>query len=252
MIFMRILPGFLKELSKHVPTVLFKVVEWSELTAELPKLSRRVLQKEGYKELFDKQKEFLQPLNVELREESISPPEKISKHAAEKWLQIYFGQLLSPHGIFLDLRPTSYQIQDDKLIWNPTGLWTKFGPHFHEGLMEIYEGFYFQKEELYRGGLKKIGLISEDWSENDKNELADLFKAQFGDSIESEMTFDIEHFKSSIFKIANFLLIKKVTITKDFLYLGLYLVTLYAILEESQEKLAVKKIYLDTKSRLKT
>ena len=250
MILMRILPGVLKELVKHVPTVLFQVVEWSELSAELPKLSRRVLQKEGYQELFDKQKEFLKPLHVTLSSEPLTSPDKMTKAASERWLQIYFAQLLSPHGIFLDLRPQSYQMKDDELLWHPTGLWTKFSPQFQEGLMDIYDGFYLQDEALYRGGLKKIGLISDEWSDEDKNKLAELFKAQFGSSIDTEMNFDLEHFKASIIKITNFLLTKKVTITKDFLYLGIYLVTLYSNLEHSPDKFAVKNIYLDVKKKL--
>ena len=64
MIFMRILPGVLKELLKHVPTVLFEAVEWSVLASELPKLSRRIIQKEGYNELFELQSAFLSHFTI--------------------------------------------------------------------------------------------------------------------------------------------------------------------------------------------
>lgn len=252
MFLMRILPGVLKEVLMHVPTVLFQVIEWSELSAELPKLSRRMIQKEGYADLFENQKSFLRPLQVNLSHETLTPPSNMEKWVSEKWLQIYFGQLLSPHGVFLDLRPLSYQTQGTELSWQPPALWTKFSPRFHEGLMEIYDGFYFGQENTYRSGLEKIGLISSSWSEDDKTKLAELFKGQFGSSIEGETEFDLEQFKSAIVQITNFLFTRKVKITPDFLYLGVYLINLYSNLEQSKHKLDVKKNYLEVKKCLST
>lgn len=251
MILMRILPGALKELSRHVPTVLFQVVEWSELTAELPRLSRRLLHREGHDELFPKQKSFLAPLEINLTEHKLNKPEtKMSPWAAERYLTLFFAQLFSPHGLFLDLRPEHYKEENGELLWHPTGLWTKFGDKFQEGLLEIYDGFYLEDEVKYESGLKKIGLISDSWTQDEKEELSKLFKTQFGTSISGNMIFSLEEFKESLFKIGHFLLVKKVTITKDFLYLGIYLVTLYANLEESKIALPVKDIYLKTKENL--
>lgn len=248
MIFMRILPGFLKELMKHVPTVLFEAVEWSTLASEVPKLSRRIMQKEGYSELFEKQKAYLAPHDINL---VTSVPKEFNpentKLAAERILSLYFAQLFSPHGLFLDLGPSHLEMNQDNLNFNPSGLWTKFDPVFSLGMREIYDGFYLGDDKLFHSGLIKSGLSSPSWSETDKEELADLFKSHFGSSVKSEMSFDLETFKKSFFKVADFLLKKKVKISTDFLYLGISLVTMYSSLEKTGASVDVGKIYLKTK-----
>ncbi len=51
-------------------------------------------------------------------------------------------------------------------------------------------------------------------------------------------------------KMSDFFLTKKVQVSKDFLYLGIYLVTLYSTLDEWGEEHMVKKIYLDVRDKL--
>lgn len=251
MFLMRILPGVLKELLKHVPTVLFEAVEWSELASEVPKLTKKLMQKEGFVELFKQQKTFLTPIPVELIQEDLKKDNlTVTKSVAQTWLTLYFAQLFSPHGVFLDLRAHNFSNQNDILKWHPTGLWHKFDEHFQKGLINIYDGFYLGNEELYHQGLIELGLADKNWSADDKKKLADLFKDQFGASLGEEMTFDLEGFKNSLVKITDFLLHKKVKISNDFLYLGIYLVLLYSSLEKSKEKLPVKQIYLDVRKKL--
>jgi hypothetical protein len=250
MILMRILPGVLKELSKHVPTVLFQTVEWSELASELPKISRRIISKEGYDELFQKQKELLDPYNIVLTSGPLAQkPIKADKWTGEKWLTLYFAQLFSPYGLFLDLRSSNFSDEKPLLKWHPTGFWTKFEEGFQEGLLKVYEGFYLENDQLYFEGLEGIGLLKKDFSLEDKKTLGDLFRSQFGSALNEDMKFDLEHFKDSIIKMSNFMLKRKVTISKDFLYLGIYLVTMYSSLEETNEKVPVKQIYLDVRGR---
>ncbi|HXH29870.1 MAG TPA: hypothetical protein VNJ01_03590 [Bacteriovoracaceae bacterium] len=245
---MRLLPGVLKELSKHVPTVLFQTVEWSELASELPKITRRILQKEGYQDLFDYQKDFLSAVGVELTKEPVVHASmKNNKAAGETLLKLYFTQLFSPYGLFLDLRGHHFVWENSSLKWHPSGFWTKFGDNFRHGLLQVYEGFYLEDEKTYYQGLAAIGLISPDWHKEDIKKLGDLFKAQFGSAMDSEMSFELDHFKQSILKTSNFLLEKKVKISKDFLYLGIYLVTLYSSLDETKEKLPVRDIYLEVR-----
>jgi hypothetical protein len=253
MIFMRILPGVLKELLKHVPTVLFEAVEWTVLASELPKLSRRIIQKEGYAELFDLQGAFLEPFNVNL----VTQVDKLynlqgQKAAAEKILTLYFAQLFSPHGLFLDLSPTHFDLKNDDLNFKPSAMWTKFNPEFAKGLQDIYDGFYFDDEILFHKGLLESGLTSNSWPDEDRLKLAELFKSNFGASITGEMNFEMGTFKESFLKIADFMLIKKVNISTDFLYLGIALVTMYSSLEKSEAKVNVKEIYMKVKNQLKT
>lgn len=231
-----------------MPTVLFDAVEWNVLAHELPKISRRLVQKEGYTDLFNHQKELLRPFNI-LLETEVPKHFKIKNHpeAAEQVLFLYFAQLFSPHGMFLDLRPHHFDFHNHALLWHPSGLWTKLHPEFHKGLIDIYDGFYNDKEELYHNGLIRIGLASSDWPKEDIQQLAELFKAQFGSSLETEMKFELESFKSSLMKVMDFLLKRKVKVSPDFMYLGIYLVTMYASLEESGASVNVKQTYLDVR-----
>ncbi len=250
MILMRILPGVLKELLKHVPTVLFEVVEWKVLASELPKLSRRLLQKEGFEELFDKQHSFLEPFGIHLVTDIHSPGKFGSVEASEKILALYFAQLFSPHGLFLDLGPNHLDFNSGGLNYAPNGLWTKFHPQFSQGLQKIYDGFYLENEALFHEGLLTCGLTSPKWPQAEKDALAQLFKSHFGASLTSDMSFDLETFKQSFFKVADFMLEKKVVISTDFLYLGIALVTLYSSLESNNSKVNVKKVYLTVKEQL--
>lgn len=251
MIFMRFLPGVLKELLKHVPTVIFEVVDWSVLGHELPKMTRRLLQKEGYEDIYHPQKTYLAPFGVHLDDQIDKHFDlKNQKRAAEQLLALYFAQLFSPHGLFLDLGPNHFDVKNGELHFKPTGLWTKFSDDFALGLRNIYDGFYFEDEALFHQGLLSCGLTSKDWSDQDKEHLARLFRSNFGDSLSEGMKFELEPFKESFFKIADFMLDKKVKISTDFLYLGIALVTLFSSLEKSESSLHVKQIYLDVKKQL--
>ncbi len=250
MILLRILPGVLKELAKHVPTVLFQTVEWSELAAEIPKLSRRLVQNEGYDELYHAQLELLAPQGIHLTNQPLTSSQFMTpKSCGEQLLTLYFVQLFSTTGLFLDLRPQHFNEEKSGLTWHPTGLWTQLDEGFRQGLLKVYEGFYLENDERYYEGLEGIGLLKPNFDREEKQQLGDLFRAQFGSALDQDMKFDLEHLKDSIVGLSNFMLLKKLTISKDFLYLGIYLVTLYASLEHLGESYPVKKIYLGVRDR---
>lgn len=247
---MRILPGVFKELAKHVPTVLFQTVDWGELASEIPKISRRILQKEGYEDLYQKQKNLLGPYNIFLTPDPVKHPlQTISKKQGEKWLSLYFTQLFSPAGLFLDLRREHFESNENQLNWHPTSLWVQFDPKFKAGLLKVYEGFYLEKDQEYYQGLQEIGLLRNDFSPEDKRELGDLFKKQFGKGLHEEIKFELDHLRDSIIGMSHFMLDKKVKVSKDFLYLGIYLVTMYSALDKCDSPLPVKDIYLNVRGR---
>lgn len=246
MIFMRILPGVLKELMKHVPTVLFQTVEWSSIMSEIPVITRRMIQKEGYSELADLQKEFLKDLPLCVRHEPVNGP-SFRPGDGKTILTLYFRQLFSPHGVFLDLRSQYFCHESDELLWHPGNLWTKFSPAFRDGLIEVYDGFYLEKDELYKSGLTKIGLLNPSWPETDQYRIMEIFRNHFGSAQTDLVSFRVEHLREGIMQMAQFLLQKKARISTDFLYLGIYLVTMYGTLEEAGEPLPVKEIYFSSR-----
>jgi hypothetical protein len=247
---MRLLPGILKELTRHVPTVLFNSVDWNELALELPQISGRMLQKEGYQILYNYQKFILSSYPITLSLEKIKNPQILKKKiAGDLVLTLYFEQLFSDEGLFLDLRSHHFGQEDEKLLWHPSLFWTKFDEHFRLGLLKVYDGFYLENDEAYYQGLEDLGLTKKSFTLNEKNELGDLFRSHFGGAINQEMPFKISHLQESIIKMSNFLLKKKVKISKDFLYLGICLVTLYSTLDELGQEHMVKKIYFDVRKK---
>lgn len=170
--------------------------------------------------------------------------------AAQKILTLYFAQLFSSNGVFLDLRPQHLQIEQGQLQWHPTGLWTEFRPDFKIGLMKIYDGFYESQQDLFHQGLKEIGLASDNWPAADVGHLGQLFREHFGSSIDQPVKFELQKFQQSLVKITDFLLEKKAHISTDFLYLGIYLVTMYDALERTGVAVDVKKIYCDTRLKV--
>jgi len=251
MIIQKLLPGVLKEILTHVPTVLFKVIDWQDLMSEVPKISKRILHLEGYEEIYENQKNLLKNFPFDLSKEPLKKDLFPTKKSGDAILRLYFSQLFSPHGVFLDLRPNHFSMVENNLLWHPSGLWTKFNENFRIGLIKVYEGFYLQNEELYLEGLREIGMLDDRWGEKDKNQLANLFKSHFGSALDKEMHFSLDHFQASILKVSNFMLDKEVSISKDFLYLGIYLVTLYYHLEKTQSTHPVKDIFLEVRKSLK-
>lgn len=236
---------------KHVPTVLFKAVEWSDLASEFPKITKRIIGKEGYSDLYALQSRLISPFGIELTTEKLPGNSFPGKdHAGEEILKVYFAQLLSPHGVFLDLRIQSFDQKGSTLLWNPPPLWTKFSDQFSSGLLDVYDGFYYSEDDRFRQGLAKIGLLSLDWKDEDQSQLCQLFRSHFGAAADEKMTFRLEDLQSSIVKMANFLLERKVTINKDFLYLGINLVTLYSTLETIGSEICVAKVYKEIRERL--
>src|SRR5690606_25904157 len=181
MIFMRILPGVLKELTKYVPSVLFQAVDWNELAHEVPKLTRRMIQKEGLTDLLIAQRSFFEGQNILLTLDSYSPSSLVlDQEDGKKILTLFFGQLFLGRGIFLDLRPKHFQKQNQNLLYQVSGFWAELDPHFRESLLKVYDGFYLEDEKLYREALIGMGLIKKEWPEKDQEELASIFSRQFG------------------------------------------------------------------------
>lgn len=269
MFLLKILPSFLKELSKDIPGILFHAVNWTELRKEIPLLSHRIFKKEGHLEMLQKQTDFLSKLScltLLKPEESASiftsknslaaknpSHQNQNKMLGNTLLKIYFLQLFSPHGIFLDLRSHHFfkSPSDDsfshQLWWVPSPFWTQMSSQFRSGILKVYEGFYLEDENLYYQGLEEIALLNPQMSHQEKTELGLLFKKQFGNALDEEMNFKLDHLKESIIHLSNFMVRKRLKISNDFLYLGIYLVTLYSTLEELNSYHPVKKIYLEAR-----
>lgn len=250
MILMRFLPQILKEMLKNVPSLLFDVVDWKELTHVLPLISKRMLNPDQVMPLVNQIAPSFKSYNLSFSDEligkkSIEARSDEQKLIANSILQAYFQQLFNKEGQLLDMRPEHFSFEDRIIYWKAGGMWAKWNEDFRLGLIEVYKGFYLENEEQFRRGLTSIGLIQPEWAQSEKDKMAGLFRNHFKDSLSENMRFNIEEFKKSFLNIFHLLLDKKVRMSADFMYLGFMLVTLYIHLEVLQEPLPVKDIFLE-------
>lgn len=227
----------------------FKVVQWQAVLAEAPLLSNRALRREGVPELSAKLKPFFPPsIEFDLSGSNSSPvclPE-----IGSQLLEIYFGQLFCPQGVFLDLRSRHFSKRGESLVqFHPNGLWVQLKPEFRMGMTEIYEGFYTQKPELMRTGLLKVGLIRSDFSQDKATAVESMLLSHIGGEPEAQ-EFRIVNFTKSFERLFQFLLENKISLSPDFIYLGAYLAGLYLHLEELGGRYNVKMAFLNARSRV--
>ncbi len=244
------LPGAFKDLLRHVPTLLFDVVSWNALLKDATTLSKRMLTQEGAAEAREALAPQLPP-GLSFSDQPLTPPAtpEARRLLGEKILALYFVQVHSGTAMFLDMRLTGFGLTSSGIGWNPTTLWASFSPLFRTGVQELYAGFYLQDALRFERGLLHTGLIAEHWAPHEKERMASLFRAHFGQAIEAPMRFELAGFQHSFQAVFQFLLEKKVQLTTDFLLLGVMLVTLYLALEELGGEYPVAKIYRSSTSQ---
>ena len=245
MLFLNFLPDVLKELIKHVPSLMFEIVDWKDLARELSKVTPRLLKKEGYSDFFARQQAFLSAIGVNLIISTSSKeiPTTSDQATGEVILRTYFSQLYSPHGLFIDLRLQHFYNGPDGVTMKPSSLWVTFKDEFRNGLIKMYQGFYYENDTKLEEGLIETGLLKAEWPTGKKDELKSILKNHFAQSLDEGMVFELEHFKNSFVKIANFLINNKVIISHDFIYLGIYLISLYLGLQTIKAPLPVSRIF---------
>ena len=239
MISKKLLPAFFKEVITHIPTLALKSVDWKGLLKELGPVLLRL------------GKDDLEAQKVQLLKDNLGLQIEFNKHNgmidSEEFyhhiLQLYFAQLKNPHGLVLDLRQKYFSFENNTLTWSPNNIWFKFDDNFRTSLLEIYKGFYYEDDEQFRKGLNDIGL-ARGLSEEKTSELELLFKKHFGAGGSEPIHFKLEEFQESFYHMFKFFVDNKVELKSDFMFLGIYLVTLYMTLENAKEKIDVKECFL--------
>lgn len=162
----------------------------------------------------------------------------------QRILEIYFLQLFCCKEVFLDLRKDRFSAdQNGGIVWNPNGLWYKFSDVFLSGIQELYAGFYTNSEESLQKGLFQLGLCADHMSTEARAELRELLFRHFGEGKSAPMKFQVSHFMSSFDNLFMFLKKHKLKLSEDFLFLGIYILTLYLHLETLGEAFDVCRAY---------
>jgi hypothetical protein len=195
------------------------VVEWKDVLKHAPTLLRRMTKKEGVGELRKSLDSHWRPKG--------QPPV-----LGQAVLELYFAQIVNPSGLFLDLRRKHFAIDEKHIVtFTPNGFWVKWQEPFREGLLNIYTGYYEDRSDLIDKGLGQIGLINSEMSPNEVLEVKNMLLAHIGGDYRQQK-FLIADFTASFERFFNFLLDKKIRLSADFLYLGIYLASLYHCLQE--------------------
>jgi hypothetical protein len=242
-----IIPEEFQPLLSCISPSAFKVVQWQAVLQDAGVLSQRALRKEGVTELAQSLQPFF-PVSVEF-DFSNKLGSKSAKGFGAYLLEIYFGQLYCPQGLFLDLRARRFlQIDESHFVFQPNGLWVELKNNFRVGMVEIYEGYYLKKPELMRSGLLKVGLIKRDFTDQQAAEVESMLLSHIGGDPKAQ-EFRVKNFTASFERLFQFLLKNKISLSPDFLYLGVYLAGLYLHLEELGGRYDVEAAYLSARSR---
>ena len=106
----------------------------------------------------------------------------------------------------------------------------------------IYEGYYFENHHKLTEGMLKVGLIT-DTNPATVEEIKKLLFSHFGEASDKEVIFELDHFKASFHSLFLYLKKNKIQLSSDFLFLGIYLVTLYLTLSKIGQPVDVNSCF---------
>jgi hypothetical protein len=239
-----LIPKFLKELTQYIPAIAFKTLDWKGVLKEMAPLMLKL----GKGQLSEQYRESIQKLgitNLELVSTIITSKSNPTKQG-EAVLRLYFAQFQNNDGLCLDLRSKYFTLDENKLQWNPNNFWYTFDEDFRLGVNSLYSGFYLKDNELFEKGLDQLGL-TQGLEASSKETLKSLFHQHFGPGDQDHVLFRINEFTDSFFELFDFFVKHNIKLHKDFIFLGLYLVTLYLHLEELDVELDVRSAFMDVK-----
>ena len=248
MISTKILPKFFKDVLKHIPTLALKSVNWKDVLKDMGPFVFRL----GTKELEKTKRVTIEDLNISKLKiyNSVNERKKIvlsSKERREQGqilLSLYFSQFKNVNGLNLDIRASHFDYSESTLNWLPNNCWYKMDNLFRESLIDLYSGFYHDNNELFESALKKTGL-TKNLNEEKTIELKKLFYEHFTPGDQILVKFRVSKFSESFYELFHFFVTNEVELETDFIFLGIYLVTLYMHLEELDESFDVRAAFLE-------
>lgn len=256
------LPRGFGGLLDYISPSAFEVIDWQAALKKSGSLTKELIFETSLERLKEQFSKYL-PLGAAFgsdgtsgdqgacqREWSASQPDRqissksIVQRQGQRVLEIYFLQLFCCKEVFLDLRKERFLTDQKGVVdWNPNGLWYKFSDVFLSGIKDIYAGFYTNSEESLQSGLYRLGLFSDHMSTDTRAQLRELLDRHFGQGKSAPMKFEVSHFMSSFDSLFLFLKKHKLKLSEDFLFLGIYILTLYMHLETLGESFDVCRAY---------
>ena len=164
------------------------------------------------------------------------------KRIGESILEIYFYQLRAGGAVALDLRLKHFSLDDSgQLVWHQAGVRHQFDETFRKDLLDCYHGFYGGNDQLMEKAAESIGLWPAGSDQATKDRGMTLLKQHFGDT--SAAVFDLNKFRQSFHELFTFLVETGSRLDHEFLFLGVYLLTLYHGLASFSVPFDVAKVW---------
>lgn len=226
----KFMPESFSKLLEYISPSAFEVVEWQGVVKKSAKVSRQLLLKTGVEKLKADMEPHLPP--AVLFSKAGNTQTEDPRAAGENLLELYFYQVYHQRAVFLDLRKERFHYRPEGgLSWHPNGLWITFNATFSDGIRKLYDGFFLVDETRLNQALKQLGLAPDHLTDAALTELKQLLEEHFGQGRSQLIRFETKGFMQSFDKLFSFLKKHRVKISEDFLFLGIYLVTLYLHLD---------------------
>jgi hypothetical protein len=137
-------------------------------------------------------------------------------------LELYFHQVLKGGSVLLDLRSSTFSTQaGSRLLWTPAPAFVVFEPAFHQGLSQLYRGFYLNNPTQFSQGAQALGLAT----------AQEAIRKQLGDGDQSRVHFTLRGFQQRFHHVFAECKATHAKLHPQFIALGIGLSTLYAHLE---------------------
>ena len=244
------LPRGFRSLLDYISPAAFEVIDWTAALKKTGRISKEIVFETSVERVKAEFRNHL-PAGIQFADKDLSDVvyenhlnQTSKKEFGQKLLVLYFQQIFSVNEIFLDLRKERFsrslsETCEETLSWKPNGLWVEFSDEFLKGLRLLYQGFYEQNETSLDLGLSMLALYSDAMSLQEKSELKGLLEIHFGQGRTAPMKFEVAHFMRSFDNLFLFLKRNNMKLSEDFLFLGIYILTLYLHLEILDESFDV-------------
>ena len=161
-------------------------------------------------------------------------PESARREAGQRILEVYFAQLFAGDDTILDLRAESFYARPGQALhWVPGAFYIHWQPEFLEGVRNLYGGFYLDDDARFERGLRELSL----------EDSGDALVRHLGSGDQRRVRFDTSAFHSSFHETFMSCVENGVSLHRNFLALGIYLVCLYDALESVDLELDVRDAF---------
>lgn len=232
-------PKVLFDIVSNLPTIALKTVPWSDFLLS----TKKVVSHLGKEIDLRHKKKLAEVLPEGLSLKPSKTTQKIDQ--GELLLKLYFAQWQMPAPLFIDLRSQHFTCKEgETCVFSPSSLIYDFKKDFRTQTLNLYKGFYTDNSLQVDEALSGLGL-TKSLDEEAKKELKKLFYNHFGKDTQN-VHFNVAEFNRSFAQIFEFFLKHKIQLDTDFIFMGVYLISLYMHLESLGKSYNVKKIFLET------